>query len=242
MDLIWQGLVKAVHLLLSLDAEVFEIAFLSLKVSGSAVLLSLLVGIPGGMFLALARFPGRNFLVSLVNTGMGLPPVVVGLVVSLFLWRSGPFGFFNLMYTPAAMVIAQIIIASPIVTGLVLAAMQQLDPRLRLQALSLGATRWQALWILLREARLPTLAAIMAGFGGVISEIGAVMMVGGNIKGQTRVLTTATVLEARRGNFDLAIALSIILLALSFGVNYLLTMIQQRKGGVPWDSRPFRWK
>ena len=228
MELIWQGLVEAVRLLLAGDPGVLAITWLSIQVSGGATLLSLLAGIPAGVALALTRFPGRGLLVALVNTGMGLPPVVVGLFVSIFLWRSGPLGLWELLYTPTAIVIAQFVIAVPIVTGLTIAAMQQLNPRLRLQLLALGASRWQMLWLLMREARLPLLAAVMAGFGGVISEVGASMMVGGNLLGQTRVLTTATVLETGKGNFDVAIALSLILLALVFGVNYLLTWVQQR--------------
>ena len=187
-----------------------------------------MLGVSAGTALALTRFPGRRVLVSLVNTGMGLPPVVVGLFVSISLWRNGPLGVLGLLYTPTAMIIAQSVIATPIVTGISLAAIQQLPPKLRLQILALGATRWQMVRLLLREARLPLLAAVMAGFGGVISEVGASIMVGGNIKGSTRVLTTATVMETGRGNFDIAIALSVILLLLTFAVNYLLTRIQQR--------------
>lgn len=228
MELIWQGLVEAVRLLLAGDPGVLEITWLSIKISGTATALSLLLGIPAGMALALTRFVGRKFLVAVVNTGMGLPPVVVGLFVSIFLWRSGPLGAWELLYTPTAIVIAQFVIAAPIVTGLTIAAMQQLNPRLRLQLIALGASRWQMLWLLMREARLPLLAAVMAGFGGVISEVGASMMVGGNLLGHTRVLTTATVLETGKGNFEIAIALGVILLALTFGVNYLLTWIQQR--------------
>lgn len=228
MELIWQGIVQAVRLILSGDPQVLQITWLSLKVSAAATFLSLIAGIPAGMVLALTRFPGRGLLVALVNTGMGLPPVVVGLFVSIFLWRSGPLGFLELLYTPTAIVIAQFIIAAPIVTGLTIAAIQQLNPKLRLQLLGLGASRGQLLWLLMREARLPLLAAVMAGFGGVISEVGASMMVGGNLLGQTRVLTTATVLETGKGDFDVAIALSVILLVLVFGVNYLLTWIQQR--------------
>lgn len=239
MELLLQGVKQAITLILKGDPEVYEIAWLSLKVSGSAVLVSMLLGIPWGVSLALSRFPGRRFLVTLTNTAMGLPPVVVGLFVSLFLWRSGPLGFLELLYTPAAMVIAQVIIAGPIVAGLTLSAIQQLDPRLGQQALSLGASRWQMLWTLLKEARLSTLAAIMAGFGGVISEVGAVIMVGGNIKGQTRVLTTATVLETRMGRFEMAIALGFVLLVLAFAVNLVLTQSQQR-GAVPWHIRG--WK
>jgi tungstate transport system permease protein len=228
MELIWQGLLEAFRLIVTGDPNIFQITWLSLQISGGATLLSLLVGIPAGMGLALTRFAGRGLCIALVNTGMGLPPVVVGLFVSIFLWRSGPLGFLALLYTPTAIVIAQFIIAAPIVTGLTIAAMQQLNPRLRLQLLALGASRLQLPWLLMREARLPLLAAVMAGFGGVISEVGASMMVGGNIQGQTRVLTTATVLETSKGNFDLAIALGVILLVLAFTVNYLLTWIQQR--------------
>jgi tungstate transport system permease protein len=159
---------------------------------------------------------------------MGLPPVVVGLFVTIFLWRNGPLGFMGILYTPAAMVIAQTVIAAPIVTGITLAAIQQLPPKLRLQILALGANRLQMVWILAKEARLPLLAAVMAGFGGVISEIGASIMVGGNIKGYSRVLTTATVMETSKGNFDVAIALGIILLLLAYLINLVLTHIQQR--------------
>ncbi|GIX49702.1 MAG: ABC transporter permease [Candidatus Tectimicrobiota bacterium] len=229
MELLWEGLRQALVLLWRGEREVWQITLLSLQVSGSATLLALLCGVPLGSFLALARFPGRTLLVSLINTGMGLPPVVVGLFISILLWRSGPLGFLDLMYTPAAMILAQAVIAFPIVAGLTLAAFQTLNPQLGLQLLGLGASRWQLLWLLAKEARLPLLAAIMAGFGGAISEVGSVMMVGGNIKGQTRVLTTATVLETQMGNFGTAIALGLILLALSFAVNFLLTQIQQRE-------------
>jgi tungstate transport system permease protein len=228
MELIWQGAKQAILLLVRGDPEVLRIALLSLQVSGTATLLSLLVGIPLGTVLALTRFPGRNFAMSLVNTGMGLPPVVVGLFVTIFLWRSGPLGFLELLYTPTAIVIAQLVIAAPIVTGLTVAAVQQLNPRLRLQLIGLGASRLQVVWLLLKEARLPLLAAVMAGFGAVISEIGASIMVGGNIYRQTRVLTTATVLETSKGNFDMAIAFSLLLLLLTFAVNWALTWIQQR--------------
>ncbi len=229
MALILDGIIRALQLMLSGDPEVWQITFLSLQVSGTATFFSLLLGIPLGTFLALSRFPGRSLLVSLVNTGMGLPPVVVGLFISIMLWRSGPMGFLNLMYTLTAMIIAQVVIAFPIVAGLTMASFQTLNPKLRLQLLGIGASRPQLLWLLCKEARLPLLAAVMAGFGGVISEVGSVMMVGGNIKGQTRVLTTATVLETQMGNFGTAIALGLILLTLSFAVNFLLTQIQQRE-------------
>lgn len=229
MDLFSEGICKAWSLIVSLDAEVLAVTLLSLKISLSATLASLCIGLPAGVFLALANFPGRRLVVSLVNTGMGLPPVVVGLFVTLFLWRNGPLGFLEILYTPAAMILAQAVIATPIVTGITVASIQNLPANLKLQVQALGATRVQTVWILVREARLPLLAAIMAGFGGVISEVGASIMVGGNIKGQTRVLTTATVMETGKGNFDVAIALSMILLVLAFSVNYLLTVIQQRE-------------
>lgn len=229
MELIWEGIKQAFRLILTADSEVLGITLLSLQISGAATVLSLVAGIPLGIAIALIRFPGRSFVVSLINTGMGLPPVVVGLFVSIFLWRSGPLGFLELLYTPAAMIIAQVIIAFPIVAGLTMAAFQTLNPNLSLQLLGIGASRLQLLWLLSKEARLPLLAAVMAGFGGVISEVGASMMVGGNIRGQTRVLTTATVLETGKGNFEIAIALGLILLILTFAVNFLLTHIQQRE-------------
>jgi len=227
VELIWHGAVQAIRLIVEGDPAVMRIMWLSLKVSGGATLLSLVLGIPLGAALSLTRFPGRGLVLSVVNTGMALPPVVVGLIASIFLWRSGPLGFLELLYTPAAIVIAQFIIAFPIVTGLTVAALQQLDPRLRLQLVALGASRLQVVAQLLWEARLSMLAAVMAAFGSVISEIGASMMVGGNILGYTRVLTTATVLEAAKGNFDVAIALSVILLGLTFLINWALTALQQ---------------
>lgn len=229
MEVIWDGIRQAFWLLFTGDPEIWAITWLSLKISGSATLLSLLLGIPIGIILALTQFHGRSITVALVNTGMGLPPVVVGLFVSIFLWRSGPLGFMELLYTPTAMIIAQVVIAFPIVAGLTMAAFQTLNPNLSLQLLGIGASQLQLLWLLCKEARLPLLAAVMAGFGGVISEVGASMMVGGNIRGQTRVLTTATVLETGKGNFEIAIALGLILLILTFAVNFLLTHIQQRE-------------
>jgi tungstate transport system permease protein len=229
MDLILEGIKKAFWLLVTLDPEVMGITLLSLQVSGAATLISLLIGISIGVMVALSRFTGKKIVVSLINTGMGLPPVVVGLFVTIFLWRNGPFGILGLLYTPTAMIIAQTVIATPIVMGITLAAIQQLPKKLQLQILSLGATRLQMVWILIKEAKLPLLAAVMAGFGGVISEVGASIMVGGNIKGYSRVLTTATVMETSRGNFDIAIALGIILLLLAYFINLILTQIQQRE-------------
>lgn len=229
MDIIIEGIKHALTLLFTLDREVLGITWLSLKISGSATFLSMLIGVSVGTVVALTQFPGRRFVVSLINTGMALPPVVVGLFVTIFLWRNGPLGFLEILYTPTAIVIAQTVIATPIVMGISLAAIQHLPANLRLQILALGATRLQMVWLLVKEARLPLLAAVMAGFGGVISEVGASMMVGGNIKGYSRVLTTATVMETGKGNFDIAMALSIILLLLAFTINAILTHIQQRE-------------
>ena len=229
MELIVQGIIKAFELILAFDPEVLGITWLSLKISGTATFISLFIGVSIGTAVALNDFFGKRVVISLINTGMGLPPVVVGLFVMIFIWRSGPLGFLEILYTPYAMIIAQAIIATPIVMGISLAAIQNLPPNLRLQILSLGASRLQMVWVLVKEARLPLLAAVMAGFGGVISEVGASIMVGGNIKGYSRVLTTATVMESGKGNFDIAIALGIILLLLAFFVNLMLTQIQQRQ-------------
>lgn len=228
MDLIAEGITQAFWLLVKGDRGVFQIALLTLKVSGLATLISLAIGVPLGTALALGRFRGRDAVASIVNTGMGLPPVVVGLWVSIMLWRYGPLGSLRLMYTPTAMVIAQTLIALPIITGLTMSGIGQLDPGIRVQILSLGATRWQLIWLLVREARLAILAAIMAGFGRVIAEVGASMMVGGNVVGQTRVLTTATSMEVGRGNFGTAIALSLILMGLTLAITSWLTHLQQK--------------
>lgn len=210
------------------DSEIFQITAFSLQVSTLATLISLFIGLPFGTWLALGRFRGRNMILSIINTGMALPPVVVGLVVAMTLWRSGPLGDLRLIYTPWAIIIAQVVIASPVVTGLTAAALAALDPRLSQQLLGLGASRPQMIWHLWREARLPLLAALMAGFGSVISEVGASMMVGGNIRGQTRVLTTAIVLETSKGEFESALALSALLLVITYLINLALTSIQQQ--------------
>jgi tungstate transport system permease protein len=225
------GLAQAIQAVLALKGELAGIVGLSLLVSGVAIVVAMALGVPAGIYLGLHRFPGRQFLVTLVNTGMGLPPVVVGLVVFLLLARSGPFGGLELLYTPWAMILAQLVIATPLVVGITLAAVQGLDPRVHLQILSLGASRRQHYWKLVREARLSLVAALAAGFGAVISEVGAVMMVGGNIKGQTRVMTTAIVLETRQGEFAMAVALGVLLLLLAALFNWLFTWVQQRAKG-----------
>ncbi|MEW6622800.1 MAG: ABC transporter permease [Bacillota bacterium] len=229
MELFLEGIKEAVRLFITLDAEVLDITFRTLRIATISTLLALVTGVPLGLFLALRNFPGKRILISLVNTGMAFPPVAVGLWVSLFLWRSGLLGQFQLIYTPYALVIAQYIIAFPMVTGFTIAGIQQLNPKLHLQIWSLGASRWQYLWAIVRETRLPLLAAVIAGFGAVISEVGASMMVGGNIKGSTRVLTTAIVLEVAKGKFGLALALTIILMALAYFITLALTLIQQQE-------------
>lgn len=229
--MILQGIRQAFELLANGDGELFQVTMLTLSVSGTATVMSVLVGVPLGLWLALKDFHGREAFSSVVNFGMGLPPVVVGLVVSLFLWRYGPFGELGLMYTPVAMIIAQAIIAIPIVAGLSFAAILSVNPKLRWQLISLGATSWQANWLLIREARLGLMAAVIAGFGRVISEVGASMMVGGNIKGQTRVLTTATVMEVGKGNYDMALAISFILLLAAYSIVVLLTYLQHKGKG-----------
>lgn len=204
---------------------------MSLRVSGIALLFSTLIGIPVGATLGLNRFLGRRLVVALLYTGMGFPPVVVGLVVYLLLSRSGPLGQLNsslipALFTPGAMVVAQSIISFPLVAGFTMAAVMGVDPLLRQQVLSLGATPWQSAWTVLVEARVGVVVSIIAGFGSIISEVGAVMLVGGNIEGRTRVLTTAIVLETRKGAFDLAVALGLILLGLSFVANVAMLYLQ----------------
>lgn len=228
MEVYWQGLIEALRLLISGNPDVYQVIFRTVHVSGTATIIGMVIGLPLGTFLALASFPGRKLVVSIINFGMGLPPVVVGLWVWLTLSRYGPLGMLELLYTPTAMITAQVIIAAPIVTGFTIAAIQSLNPKIRLQILALGASKLQLLWLLLREARLGLLAAVIAGFGGAVSEVGASMMVGGNLKGSTMVLTTTTVLEVNKGNWEIATAFSIILLLLAFGVTVALTTAQQR--------------
>lgn len=228
MSEIWGGLRDALALLLSGNPEVWQIIWLSLRVSLTATFVSLVLGVPIGAALALVNVPGRTPLLGAVNAGMGLPPVVAGLLVSLMLWRNGPFGALGLLYTPTAMIVAQAAIATPVVAGLTAAALRALDPRYAWQLRSLGASPAQTVFWLLREARVGTIAAVIVAFGAVISEVGSAMMVGGNIKGETRVLTTAAVLEVGRGNFQTAIALSFVLLLLTYAVALALTVLQTR--------------
>jgi len=226
-----RGLIQAFQLIVTRDPALFEIVTLSLQVSGVALLFSTLIGIPLGAMLGLGRFIGRRLVVALLYTGMGFPPVVVGLFVYLMLSRSGPLGqldwpFIPSLFTPAAIVVAQCIISFPLVAGFTMAAVMGVDPQLRQQVQALGATRWQATLAILMEARVGVIVSIIAGFGSIISEVGAVMMVGGNIEHSTRVLTTAIVLETRKGNFDLAIAIGVVLLGLSFLTNVVMLYLQ----------------
>ncbi|MCB8967226.1 MAG: ABC transporter permease [Ardenticatenaceae bacterium] len=233
MDQLWQGLRQAIELIFTHDPALWEVVQLSLRVTGVALIISTLIGIPVGALMGLGRFVGRSLIMVFLYTGMGFPPVVIGLFVYLLLSRSGPLGslgstFIPALFTPGAMVIAQTIIAFPLVAGFTMAAVMGVDPNIRQQVRALGATRWQATLAVLAEARIGVLVSVIAGFGGIISEVGAVMLVGGNIEHKTRVLTTAIVLETRKGNFDLAIALGVILLGLSFLANLLMLQLQGR--------------
>jgi tungstate transport system permease protein len=219
MDLLAEALGDGLQLIVSGDPELLRIVGLSLGVSGIAALLAGLLGVPLGAALHLSRWPGRRPLVVVVNTGMGLPPVVVGLVVTLLLWRTGPLGSLRLLYTPAAMVLAQLLVALPIVAGFTYAALGLQDPDLALAMRADGAVERRVAFELVRAARVPVLVAIAAGFGRAIAEVGASLMVGGNIVGQTRILTTAIALESSRGDFALALALGMLLLLLALGVN-----------------------
>jgi len=226
LNIILEGLVKAFWLIVSLDREVYEIMFLSLRVSGTAVLIGALLGVPSGATVGLKEFFGKRFLMSVINTLMGLPPVVVGLLVYLLLSTSGPLGVFQLLYSPEAMIIAQLIMVIPIVIGVTISSVSSVSKAIREKALSLGATNWQMTLKVLKEARLGILTALIVSFGAAISEVGAVMIVGGNIRWATRVLTTAIVFETELGEFGLAIALGLILLLLAFVINWVLTYLQ----------------
>lgn len=236
MNIIWDGIKQAAVLLFTGNREVYGILLMTIRVSGLSLIFSILIGIPLGIEIGLNKFRGKNLVMTIVNTGMSIPPVAVGLIITLIIWRSGPLGNLELMYTPTAMIIAQIIIASPIITGITIAAVHQVSDKLILQAKTLGANRIQMLRILLKEIKLAILVAIAAGFGRAISEVGAVLIVGGNIMGKTRVLTTATIQMMRMGKYDVAIALVVILLLLSFGINFLINTIH-RKEGIPWMPR-----
>jgi tungstate transport system permease protein len=226
IDDLLHGLAQALQLLIQGDPELWGIVALSLRVTGTALLISTIVGVPLGAAIGLARFRGKSIVTAALYTGMGIPPVVAGLFVYLFLSRSGPLGSLGWLFTTNAMIAAQVLIALPMMIGLTLIAVMSIDPDLRTQIVALGATRWQTAWTILIEARIGVTAAIVAAFGSIISEVGAVMLVGGNIAGETRVLTTAIVLDTRQGEFGLAMALGIILIAITFAINVLLMKLQ----------------
>lgn len=231
MDSIWDGIREGLRLFFSGDAVLWEIIAVSAQVSGAALLISAVLGIPLGAFLGLRHFPGRSLVQAVVYTGMGLPPVVVGLGVYLLLSRGGVLGPYNFAWVPQlftvpAMILAQVIIALPMIVGYVMSAVGEVSPELRLQLRALGAGPGQITLAVLREARMGIVVALVGGMGSIISEVGAVMMVGGNIEGSTRVLTTAIMLETRRGNYPLAIGLGMVLLLIAFALNLGMTRLQ----------------
>ncbi len=219
---------KAFYLIISLDRELIEIVSLSLCVSLTAILIASVTGIISASLLAFRRFPMRGLIINLLNTFMGLPPVVVGLLLYLILSRSGPLGFLGLLYTPSAMLIAQAILAFPIIAAMSYSSINSVSPDIRLAALGLGATRVQASIAVVRDARYGIISSVMAGLGRVMAEVGAVLIVGGNIAGYTRVMTTTIALEYDKGNFSLAIALGIILLLISLCINSVMYLLQRR--------------
>jgi tungstate transport system permease protein len=229
MELILDGLKKAVEMILTGDREILEITWLTLRVCLMAIIISSIIGLPLGMLLGLTRFKGRKIILVLINIGMGLPPVVAGLWITMLLWRSGPLGHLQLLYSPTAIVMAQVLVSLPIVTGLTSSAFQQINEKMLLQIKALGATKIQTIALLLKQTKIAIVAAIMAGFGRVIAEVGAAMMVGGNIQGDTRILTTSIVMEVSKGNFDVALAISFILLTVALLITAALTLLQQRK-------------
>ncbi|UOE92186.1 ABC transporter permease [Alkalihalobacillus sp. LMS39] len=228
MDLFFEGFQKAIEMIGQGNKEILHITLTTLRVCFTAIIISTCIGLPLGVFLGLTNFPGRRIILVLVNIGMGLPPVVAGLYITMLLWRSGPLGQFSFLYTVEAIIAAQVLVSLPIIIGLTSAAFQQIDPKMLLQIKAMGATKMQMVILLLKELKLAILAAVMAGFGRVLAEVGAAMMVGGNIKGETRILTTAMVMEVSKGNFEIAIALSFILMALAFLITFILTSLQQR--------------
>lgn len=229
MELLIDGLKKAIEMIFTGNQEVFAITWLTLKVCLISILTSTLFGLPFGILLGLTRFKGRKILLMFINIGMGLPPVVAGLWITMLLWRSGPLSDLTLLYTPTAIVMAQVLVSLPIVTSLTATAFQQINDKMLLQIKALGATKWQTLTILIKQSKIAIMAAIMAGFGRVIAEVGAAMMVGGNIQGDTRILTTSIVMEVSKGNFDIALALSFILLSVALFITAALTFLQQRR-------------
>jgi tungstate transport system permease protein len=228
MDFLTYGFQRAFQLIVNLDRELIVIILLSLKVSGLALLISIIIGLPIAALMGLRHVPLKGILVSVFNTLMGLPPVVVGLFVYLFLSRSGPLGFMGLLYSPSAMIIAQIILSFPIVVSLCHSAIVNVDPIIRQTSLTLGATQSQVAITIIKEARYGIMSGIIAAFGRVMAEVGAILIVGGNIVGYTRVMTTTIALETDKGNFELALALGIILLSISLLINFAFHFFQKK--------------
>jgi tungstate transport system permease protein len=228
MELLIDGLKRAFEMIFTGNREIFAITWLTLRVCLISTIISTLIGLPFGIVLGLTRFRGRKLLLLFINMGLGLPPVVAGLWITMLLWRSGPLGDFSLLYTPTAIVMAQVLVSMPIITSLTCSAFQQINDKMLLQIKALGATKLQTLIILVKQSKIAILAAVMAGFGRVIAEVGAAMMVGGNIQGDTRILTTTIVMEVSKGEFDVALALSFILLAVALFITAVLTFLQQR--------------
>ncbi|WP_416149140.1 ABC transporter permease [Salipaludibacillus sp. HK11] len=228
MNLIWTGLSEAMQMILSMDPEVLEITWLTIQVCLISTFISTIIGVPIGMILAFKSFPGKRLAILLSHAGMGLPPVVAGLWVTMFLWRAGPLGDWQWLFTANAIVIAQIVVSLPIIISLSYSAFKKIDGGMRLQLKALAPTKTQSLVLYLKQAQFGIWAAIMAGLGRVLAEVGAAMMVGGNLQGQTRILTTAMVMEVSRGNFEIALALSFILMTIALILTFILLKLQQK--------------
>lgn len=238
-EFLYQGFIRAVEMILVLDPYVVSVTKVQLKVTGSAVLLSVLFGIPLAAVISFREFPGKRILLTLIDTCMGLPPVVVGLIVFIFFIRSGPLGFLGLFHTPTAMVIAQFTLATPIITGVAIAALSAVGKPIRDAAVSLGATQSDVVWLVIREAKFGILTAVLAGFGRAIAEVGAILIAGGNIvywggESYTRTLSTAIVVEADRGDIAAAIAFGIILLTIAFAANLCLNLLKRTSENAMW--------
>jgi tungstate transport system permease protein len=228
-DPLIEGFIEGIILIFTFDEEIWDIIFLSIRVSGTATILAVLIGLPIGSYLGLREFRGKKTLTNFLNTFMGFPPVVMGLIIFLLLSRSGPMGSMGLLYTVSAMIIAQLFLAIPIIIGTSKAAIESVDPALKETVQSLGSKERQLWWELIKESKKSILAGVLIAFGQAISEVGAVMIVGGNIRWHTRTFTTAIVLQTRMGEFGMAIALGLILLIIAFILNYTLTHLQAKR-------------
>ncbi|MCP4195746.1 MAG: ABC transporter permease subunit [Proteobacteria bacterium] len=230
MSFLFDSLYSAILLTVSFDRELFSVVLVSLQVSGASTVLASLMGVPLGFLVAFEEFKGKQLVITVLNTLLAVPTVVIGLFVYVFISRRGIFGPMDLLYTKQAIVIGQTFLILPLVATLTIAAVIRIDDRYRKTAMTLGANRLQTAWVVVREARFALIAAVIAAFGRVISEVGISMMLGGNAKGFTRTMTTAMALEYDKGEFVLAVALGIILLLLAFGINLLFNFIQGRTG------------